>query len=165
MKLKERDPYHTSKETLARLEIKHNAKYLGCWCIKDTRGNWSEMPVEVFYQPNPKTELGHSHYFGIFFDHIYKVWKICDAKSAFSEPIIGIVENDIIYVSRYRHDFVETPSGIAIDGGRDYTKIISPDCSVHFIDNDKISSIKDAHIVRGFIAADQFIFHEITVDE
>jgi hypothetical protein len=29
-------------------------------------------------------------------------------------------------VSRYRHDYVQTPSGGSIDGGRDYTKTSVP---------------------------------------
>ena len=47
---------------------------------------------------------------------------IADAKSCFAQPIAGIVEEGVVYASRYRHDMVITPSGGSVDGGRDYTK-------------------------------------------
>ena len=28
----------------------------------------------------------------------------------------------IVYASKYRHDYVKTPSGLFIDGGRDYIR-------------------------------------------
>jgi len=51
---------------------------------------------------------------------------IADAKSCFAEPMSGILEDGIVYASRYRHDCVITPSGGSIDGGRDYTKTSMP---------------------------------------
>ena len=49
---------------------------------------------------------------------------ITNAASAFSGQINGILEDDIVYVSRYRHDFTRTPRrGSSIDGGRDYLNL------------------------------------------
>lgn len=121
MKLAIGKPYHLNEKAIKKVEESHNAKYLGCWAVKTRSGNWSDEPVEVFYQANPDTAKGHTHYFGLYYQP-YDQLMICNAESAFSEPITGIVDMDEVYVSRYRHDFVETPSGYIIDGGRDYFK-------------------------------------------
>jgi hypothetical protein len=82
----------------------------------------------VFYQPNPDTSAGHTHYFGMFIKtdpysgegsgSVY----ITEASSAFSDPIAGILTDDgEVIVSRYRHDYVEK-DGRMIDGGRDYVR-------------------------------------------
>lgn len=118
LKLEDREPYHFSRKGIAKIEKHYNAKYLGYWCIRDRIGNWSDVPVEVFYQPLPDFSKGHSHYFGL-----YVLWDnvmITNAKSAFSSEIAGIVEDGIVYASRYRRDCTKTPSGSSIDGGRDY---------------------------------------------
>ncbi len=108
-----------SKAGIELAEKQYNAKYMGGWCIKDKHGNWSELPVDVFYQPNPNRELGHSHYFGLFGRG--NEIMITDAQSAFSKvPLLGILEDGLVYVSRFRHDAVATPLGKFIDGGRDY---------------------------------------------
>ncbi len=94
--------------------------YMGYFAIKTKNGNWSDSPVDVFYQPNPKTELGHSHYFGFFIrdDSAF----VTDAQSAFENPLIAALSNDFLYISRYRNHFLEFPGGF-IDGGRDYTRL------------------------------------------
>lgn len=117
--------YNFNDETYIRaIANQYKAKYMGSWCIKDKVGNWSENAVEVFYQLNPDKSKGHSHYFGIFIN-LYNQIMICNAESAFSEPIIGILEDGLVYVSRYRHNYVSTPKGSVIDGGRDYTRVPS----------------------------------------
>jgi len=94
---------------------------MGYWAIKRDGGNWSEMPVDVFYQPNPDLSQGHSHYFGIFTVPGQGVL-ITDAASAFSEPITGLLTEDgEVIVSRYRHDCVQK-GPYMIDGGRDYLR-------------------------------------------
>lgn len=120
MKLAERESFFFDTETIDKISTRYNAKYLGSWCIKDKNGNWTERPVEVFYQPNPDFSKGHSHYFGIFAKPISGQLMICNAESAFSKPMVGILENDVVYISRFRHDFIKTPKGKIIDGGRDY---------------------------------------------
>jgi hypothetical protein len=104
------------------VEQMYNAKYIGAWAVKTKDGGWSLHPVEVFYQPVLK-DPSHSHYFGIYLGpeaHVY----ICNANSAFSEPIYGVVaDNGEIVVSGHRHDYRTSSDGSAfIDGGRDYTR-------------------------------------------
>jgi len=106
-------------ESVERL---YEAKYVGAWSIKDKTGDWSLHPVEVFYQPILK-DASHKHYFGVYLGpegHAY----ICDATSAFSEKIVGVVSNDgEIIVSGYRHDYRKSKDGsVFIDGGRDYIR-------------------------------------------
>lgn len=119
MRLENRKPYHLSPAGVLQVEQEKHASYMGYWCVKGPRG-WNETPVDVFYVANPDRDKGHSNYFGMFTraDTLY----ICDAHSCFSENITGIVEDGMVYVSRYRHDYVVTPSGFSIDGGRDYMK-------------------------------------------
>jgi len=95
--------------------------YMGFFALKDKNGNWSDVPVDVFYQPNPKTELGHSNYFGLFFREGLPY--ITNAKSAFDSPMNAAIGADkYLYISTYRHNIVEFPGGF-IDGGRDYTRL------------------------------------------
>ena len=122
MFIKTPESYHFDhKYALNIIEEQYKAKYMGYWAIKRDGGNWSEMPVDVFYQPNPDLSQGHSHYFGIFTVPGQGVM-ITDAASAFSEPITGLLTNDgEVIVSRYRHDCV-TKDNCMIDGGRDYLR-------------------------------------------
>jgi len=120
MKLENRAPYHFTPAGIQRIEQQYDAKYMGYWCAIGANGGWMETPLDVFYVQNPDTSKGHSNYFGMFTrnDQVY----ITNALSCFSEPMTGIVENGVVYVSRYRHDYVVTPTGVSIDGGRDYVK-------------------------------------------
>lgn len=112
-------PYHNLN--IPAIEQNYGVKYMGPWCVKDRNGNWSEIPVEIFYQPEPFFEKGHSHYLGVFIRHgnVY----LTDGQSAFSDPIAGIMvaQNEVV-VSRYRHDYRER-GGAMIDGGRDYVRM------------------------------------------
>lgn len=120
MKLESRDPYYFTAAGVKKIEEMRNATYMGYWCGKTKEGGWAERPLDVFYQPDPDVEKGHTNYFGLIVKGGQVL--ITDASSCFSEPMSGVLENDTIYVSRYRHDFVQTPGGKIIDGGRDYTK-------------------------------------------
>lgn len=121
-------PQQLTLEGVAKVEQKYNAKFMGPFCIKDSRGNWTEIAVDVFYQPNPDTSKGHSEYFGIYTHPIHPIDEavyICNAISAFSEPLTGIVANSgEVVVSRWRHDYRSSyDQSVSIDGGRDYVKI------------------------------------------
>ena len=116
-----KDPYWLKgEEGIKIVEDKYGAKYMGAWAIKTKDRSWGDEPVDVFYQPNPDTSKGHSHYFGIFARDGQAY--ITNAESAFSEPITGILtENGDVLVSRFRHDY-QTKDGYMIDGGRDYVR-------------------------------------------
>lgn len=119
------EPYHLTNDGVPVIEAKYGAKYVGPFCIQDMRGNWTHDPVDVFYQPNPDIEKGHSHYFGIF-RRDGEVF-ICNAASAFDVPLTGLVAgNGEVVVSRWRHDFRQAKDGtVAIDGGRNYTRAMN----------------------------------------
>jgi len=107
------------------LQKYYGAVYIGDFCLKTKSGGWSDMPVAVFYQPNPKTELGHTHYFGLFvMGDDNDTLMITNAESAFSEPIVGIIADDgEVIFSRYRHDYHTSRDGsVFVDGGRDYVR-------------------------------------------
>lgn len=120
------DGYWFSGAQIPKIEEHYNAKYLGYWAIKDQMDNWSEEPVDVFYVDNPDKSKGHSNYFGLF-QNKKKSVMICNAESAFSEPITGLLTEDgEVLVSRYRHDMHSKGEGVNekfIDGGRDYVRI------------------------------------------
>lgn len=134
------DGYWITRDSIKKIEDIKGAKYMGYWCTKHSKGFWNEQPVDVFYQPNPDLEQGHSHYFGIFLlnDSVF----ICDATSAFSETIGGIMcEDGEVLVSRYRHDYVTKEGGYMIDGGRDYLRSsLHPTISIE---------VKDGEFVFG----------------
>lgn len=111
--------YHFKKEGIRKIEENYNAFYMGYWAIK-TKNCWSETPVDVFYQPDPDLSKGHKHYFGMYEQNGSAY--ICDATSAFSETMIGVLtDSDEVLVSRYRHDYREK-GNVMIDGGRDYVR-------------------------------------------
>ena len=109
------------------VEQKYNATFVCETCIRDKHGNWSQMPVQIYWQENPPK--GYSNYFAVFTQQddqgkarVY----ITNGQTAVEDPITAIRHNDQIVFSRYRHDFrcIGPVGDVAIDGGRDYTKIV-----------------------------------------
>lgn len=108
---------------ISAVEAKYNATFVGDFCLKGRDGGYVTDIAAIFWQPTPPVE-GYSNYFGIFSrgDSVF----ITSGASAFENDIVGIrdTNGDITY-SRHRHDFRQTPDGMyAIDGGRDYARII-----------------------------------------
>lgn len=116
----ERKPYWLTEEGVRKIEKLKGAYFMGHWCTKSPQGFWNESPVDVFYVSCPDVSRGHTNYFGMFSrdGHLY----ICEASTAFLEPITGVVADDgEVIASRYRHDFQQR-KGVMIDGGRDYIR-------------------------------------------
>jgi hypothetical protein len=112
------DGYWFTKQMISAVEQSRNAKYMGYWSKKTIAGDWSEQPVDVFYQQEAHPR--GSNYFGLY--RVEGKVYIVDAASCFSEPIIGVIcEDREVLVSRYRHDYV-TRGDRMIDGGRDYVR-------------------------------------------
>ncbi len=109
------------------VERKKNAKFVCETCIRTSNGNWSDEPVQLYWQENPPH--GYSNYFALFvreniIDGSASVF-IASGASAVEEPIRAVRHNGEIGYSRYRHDFRWVGGQeVAIDGGRDYTRII-----------------------------------------
>jgi hypothetical protein len=150
-----KDGYWFKSPSISKIEEKYGAKYMGYWCTKSPRGHWNESPVDVFYQPNPDTSLGHTHYFGMFIKtdpytgnssgEVY----ITEASTAFSDPIAGIPTADgEVIVSRYRHDYVEK-DGRMIDGGRDYTRSSGHRTVTVTVDGDKFVVTERESVEEG----------------
>lgn len=105
---------------ISKVEQLKDAKYVGDFCLKNSMGGWSDMPVSVFYQRNPAPE--HGRYFGLFMRDGNIM--ICDASSTVGIPIQGVqAESGEVIYSRFRHDFRFTTCGsVFVDGGRDYLR-------------------------------------------
>jgi hypothetical protein len=139
--------YWFKKDGIRKIEEKYGAKYMGFWATKNSRGYWNESPVDVFYQPNPDTSKGHTHYFGMFVrdDSVY----ITEASTAFSDPISGIPTDDgEVIVSRYRHDYV-TKDGRMIDGGRDYVRASLHPTVMVTVDGDRFVITERENVEEG----------------
>lgn len=110
------------------VEKKKNAKFICETCIRTSNGNWSDEPVQLYWQEAPPVK-GYSNYFAIFvrrdlMDGTPRVF-ITSGESAVKDPISAIRHNGEIGYSRCRHDFRWVGGQeVAIDGGRDYTKIV-----------------------------------------
>lgn len=122
-----------------KIEEYYKAFYMGFWELKSGRA------VRVFFQPEPKVDLGHSNFFGIFVgldDHIY----ICNAKSAFETPMAGIMNPKTaeVIVSQSNHDFRTFKGGgnTHIDGGRVYTRLVG---DIHDV-NHGLVNMTNSHI-------------------
>lgn len=97
------------------VEESTNTKHVGFYDI----GGGKEM--EVFWQENPRVDLGHSNYLGVFVKHDGTVW-FTNAKTVADQSYPALKEGDEVIASRYRHEFVQNSRGHFIDGGLDYVR-------------------------------------------
>jgi len=156
-------PYNFTLDGVEKIEKLYNAKYMGYWCTQRKDGNWDEVPTDVFYVENPDITKGHTNYFGLTIQNGTVL--ICNAESCFNEDIVGLVENNEVYVSRYRHDQVITPLGMMIDGGRDYchtSKVGVPNSEIELAEM-KLSNVN--RFVKVTVNKDKFEFSEIVDNE
>lgn len=137
------------RETLTPIDIDkaekvYNATFIGDFCVKNKDGSWANTPVAVFYQKNPpalsKEGRPCSNYFGFYYSSQQKCLMITDAKSAFSEEIVGFIDTDGFFkYSKYRHHYCVDANGHGVDGGRDYTRVIgSPNLVRVYINKDHL---------------------------
>lgn len=118
------------------IEDKYNAKYVFESCLKDKEGNFINSPVAVFYTEEPHPE--GSNYFGIYTDYMGTVY-ITNAITATEGEYVGMIVGEEVHYSHYRHDYRQV-NGKAIDGGRDYTRLVGEDIkTVRFkVDKDQL---------------------------
>lgn len=120
MKLEKREPFYVKDEALRKFYEKElKAKYLGYFCARKPTGEEDVDPVDVFYKAKPAK--GESSYVGVLVRDGSQI--VVDAKSCFTEPMIGICENNIVYISRYPDEVVRTPQGVEITGGPFNTQV------------------------------------------
>ncbi len=107
---------------IEKAEKAFNGTYIGDFAIKDKNGNWTEIPVAVFFNPKPDLDKGHKHLFGLFMRGHSLI--ICDASIVGEVEWSGaLAQNGEILISTYRHDYKKSSDGTAIiDGGQDYIR-------------------------------------------
>lgn len=107
-------------EQIKKIEGIYDATYIYETELKSADG-WSGQVGAVFYQPNPKP--GHSNWFAVYRDYMNRFYVTkADATVAVPVTALKVSEEEYIY-SHHRHHFLGR-DGIAIDGGRDYTRIV-----------------------------------------
>ena len=91
----------------------------------------------LFYQANPDTKAGHSHY-AVFYWNDFGELLITNGQPTVDLinecGIIGYWDGETFHYSSHRHDFVrfDTPNGsVAIDGGRNYLRIVGTMPQLH----------------------------------
>ena len=103
---------------IEQVEQRYNATYVMDTSIRGSDGQWFG-PVALFYA-STKHAVSGSHYFAIYvsFD---RTLVISNGQSAVDHVYTGLVYNNKIYISRFRHDFRQVGPNV-IDGGLDYTR-------------------------------------------
>ena len=110
------DPTIWNPEKINIIEQHYNGHYVLESCLKCKDGGWANFPAAIFY-----TEKAHpegSNYFALY-NHPEMGLYISNGLSAIENPIKGLLIDDTVIYSRYRHDYREF-NGIIVDGGRDY---------------------------------------------
>jgi len=115
------------------VEEKYGVKYIGFYDIpaktKDGKDTEREH-IYVFYQANPKVDLGHSNYLGVF-EHYVDIdvpptIYLTNAKSILEAKYPAHRFEDGTYIcTRYRHDYVTGGEGdnfVMLDGGISYAR-------------------------------------------
>lgn len=104
---------------ISKVEEIYGVKYIGEYDIRP--GSFS--PMLVFYQADPKTELGHSHYMGLYRHAVTGEPYVTNAEKILECEYPAVeLEDGTFLVSRYRHDYQAGPRGEMVDGGIDYTR-------------------------------------------
>lgn len=106
-----------SRESIKRIEDRYNAKWIVDSAVPLMSQDqwWSDSAAAIFYTETPHPQ--GSNYFGII--ESVEGFSILNAKAAVDAPFVGLLIDDDIVFSRYRHDFREH-KGVFVDGGRDY---------------------------------------------
>jgi hypothetical protein len=108
-----------------QIEEKYSVKYIGFYDVPDTTRYGEKFireHVRVFYQPNPKTELGHTNYMGVIIHPVDESIWLCNAAGILDAEYPAYMFADGSYISsRYRHDY-QTRGDVMLDGGIDYVR-------------------------------------------
>jgi hypothetical protein len=90
-------------------------KYVGQFPLRNKSGEFTDFAADVFYEPNPNLELGHSNYFSVYrtSDGVY-ITK-ADHVETLLLNVYTDTDGNFIY-PRFQHDF-RGFDGNHIDGG------------------------------------------------
>jgi hypothetical protein len=112
-------PYFNTESIIRHYEEKEGVpiKYV---CSTDLVA--SDCPVDVFFRSEPHPKFGN-RYFGLYYDVIREQTMIVNADMV-EELFFGMVpyKEDSITYSISHHDFITTPAGHIVDGGRVYVR-------------------------------------------
>jgi hypothetical protein len=115
-------------DTISKIEERYNATYIFDSCLRTKNGSWGNFPCAIFYTEKAYPE--GSNYFGLYHDMNGDLM-IANGISATEVEYTGIVLGERVLYSRFRHDY-RGEEDVAIDGGRDYTKISGDPDTVKF---------------------------------
>lgn len=104
-------------DTIRKIEEHYNVRHMGFYDIPGRDG------IDVFYQENPRRDLGHSNYMGFFYHPVTAIPYVCNAATIEAATYPAIRIGDQFLVSRFRHDYKTHECGAMIDGGLDYQRI------------------------------------------
>jgi hypothetical protein len=90
------------------------AMFVGQFPLK-TRDGFTDWAVDVFYEPNPRKDLGHGHYFALYVDDGKVMITGADHVETLEFTVIETEQYGFVF-SRFQHDF-RTFGDISIDGG------------------------------------------------
>lgn len=137
MKILINKPQYLSEAGIKMLEETHGegTLFIGSWSLQCTDNSWSDATYDIMYLRDSRSLVGYKREITFFGQDLGGV-KV-NANPSFSQKnkdILCLLEDDCVYVSRYRHDFVSTPSGLYLDGGRDYCRSNTMDLYKVFFD-------------------------------
>lgn len=114
-------PRFFSEELLEKIEKIKDAKFVVETSVRDFRGNWVNLPMAIFYCKE-KHPVSDSRYFAFYYNESGQSY-VTNGQSAVDEPFTVIEQEGEYFNSVFRHDYNSLGS-VAIDGGRDYCRII-----------------------------------------
>jgi len=129
--------YASNEKIMAYIAEKHpTARFIEEIALKNKHGGYTPNPGLVFYEENPVN--GYPNYFAYYKYPDYAAavsglpekhdWVITGLPTF--DPIVTAIlvpaeDGGVLTISRFGHDYVSSPVGnAAIDGGREYTRII-----------------------------------------
>jgi hypothetical protein len=107
-----------------------------------------DVPVDIFYRETPHPEFGN-RYFGLYLDRVRDHLMITNA-DVIEQKDFGVIAVDGEYhYSQSRHDYNAVTEDCAIDGGRQYVRVIGKSVTDQFT----ILRIKNGDFVQLYPAS------------
>jgi len=112
-----------SDETMAGVEKHFDARFVMETCPVGRNGEFINQPLIILWTDKKHPE--GSNYIGL--SAAGDQWMVTDGLPHIKDVVFtGCVDDDgFLYNSRYRHDFTQLKNGVALDGGRDYLRVLS----------------------------------------